>query len=476
MTCLVVGGDEGTLTRYAAVAGRGVFRNTDDFFFWALKSEGLPAGLLGRVDIRALATSDANPRLVYAAVDNGSNGGIYRSTNGGATWALVDRELAGPALAVAISPHDANVVYAALRNALYRGGADRWLELLEWPDGVVPTVLMVDPRDPNALYMGTQSSGLLYTLDGGQMWRTSPGDLEGATVHAIAVDTTSAAGAIYVGTARGLFRLSPDQGEMAVSKPDWPSEAVYSLASDPYQPGWLYAGLDGGIYRSGDGGARWEAVSSSLGGKTVWVLAFDSIRSDYLYAGTSDGVWRCAIPAPALLATPAALPAQGVPDTYTPQASPSATETATLAASATPISSTPSPSLATDTATMTITPLPTNTAVPSTSTSVPSTKTPASPTATPVPPTSTPAPPTDTSMPPTATPVPPTATPVPPTATPMPPTATPVPPTATSVPPTATPVPPTSTLAPPTATSVPPTSTPVPATHTPAPTATLPQR
>ena len=447
VTSLDTGGDEGNLTRYGAVTGRGVFRNTDDFYFWALKSEGLPTGVLGRIEVRGLATSRANPRLVYAAVDNGANGGLYRSSNGGATWALVDRALAGPALAVALA-QDEQAVYAALRAALYRGDGERWLKLRDWPAGGTPTVLAVDPRDPLALYVGTQGAGLLYTLDGGQTWQEAVGDLAGDTILALATEGASSVGPVYLGTTSGLYRLDRGQGEGVLAQVAWFDEAVYSVAVDPHRAGWLYVGLEGGVFRSADGGARWEPVSVGLGGKRVSVLAFDQVDNGYLYAGTSDGVWRCLLPETAPIASPTA----AATGTATPTASPSATGTATTPASATPsLTATRSPTP----------PLPTASAT--------ATRVATASLAATAAPTYTPAPPTNTAIPPTRTPVAPTATPVQPTRTPVPATQTPVPPTNTPAPPTNTPVPPTNT-------PVPPTQTPLPPTNTPAPTATLPPR
>ena len=92
-----------TRSRYAALFGQGVFRNTDDFFFWAIKNSGLPSGLLGRMDVRGLATSQRGPRVAYwrwtMAIAEAVS--IARST-GAQLWQLQDWKLVGRAQAVAV--------------------------------------------------------------------------------------------------------------------------------------------------------------------------------------------------------------------------------------------------------------------------------------------------------------------------------------------------------------------------------------
>ncbi len=496
LTHLTVGGEGDNVIRYAALDGRGVYRNTDDFFFWAAKSSGLPAGLLGRVDTRALAASPHDPRLVYIALDNGGRGGgIYRTINGGALWTLVDRKLAGRAQAVAVAtskrgPSEAeHVVYAAVGGRLYRSEArDSWLHLEQWPESNPITLLAVDPLDPGRLYVASSRVGLFQASDGGATWTVISEELRNLDILAIAVATVGnhpAKRVIYLGTDSGLGRVTIAEQEWTVELL-WAGHRIHALAIDPARPDMLYAGLSrGGVYRSGDGGLQWEAMNRGLGGADVYALAFDPARPEILYAGTSDGVWRCTVTDFVPTATP--------PPTGT--ASPTSVPTSTPEPTATP-TSTPLPSLQptrTETATRTNTPTeavtimaphtPTGTKVHTPTTPAIMTPTVArtyqpTPTATPTYtqlPTDTPLP-TNTPLPPTSTPVPPTNTSVPPTNTPRPPTNTPVPPTNTPVPPTNTPVPPTNTPRPPTNTPVPPTDTPLPSTNTPVPTATLPPR
>ena len=492
---IAVGGEGDNMIRYAALAGQGVYRNTDDFFFWAVKNSGLPSGLLGRVDVRGLATSRRDPRVAYLALDNGNRGGgLYRTVNGGAAWQLLDWRLVGRAQIVAVSYADDEIVYGVVEDRLFRSenGGGSWTVVgslpFTDPFARLVTALLIDPSDSDHLLLGSEHAGLYASRDGGKEWREVAEELRSLKVTTLVLSDVDA---LYVGTERGVYLLTWS-GEQWLIAPRRAvvgrSNRIFALAQDPSNPALLYAGVDGGVYRSADAGLRWEPVGRGLGGAAVFALAFDPMIAGVLYAGTADGIWRCSVPELEAYASPS--PSNSpLPPTATdlPTGAVSLTITATPPPTVIPFAATlPSTAATTATATGTATIESTETAtreatptetratiVAATSAATGS----ATPTWTPsrtLAPTSTPIPPTYAPNPPTSAPIPPTNTPVPPTNTSAPPTNTPVPPTNTPIPPTNTPVPPTNTSAPPTNTPVPPTNTPAPPTNTAVP--TLPPR
>ncbi len=113
--------------------------------------------------------------IVYAGVVDASAGGVYKSTDGGATWSKV----AGAAVT---SPHRAQV---AKNGTLYvTGGTDMVAKLLRGgslvqlsglPAGLSYHGVAVDPNDAtgNIVYVAQSSSGsgdLLRSADGGVTW------------------------------------------------------------------------------------------------------------------------------------------------------------------------------------------------------------------------------------------------------------------------------------------------------------------
>ena len=122
--------------------------------------------------------------------------GVFKSTDGGATWALKNNgiELAEPfAWRLARDPRGALYLVVARRSedgsfgnpgdgALYRStdGVEHW-ERLPLPEGLNgPNGLAIDPRNPSRLYLaawGRQAAkearegGIFLSTDGGRKWR-----------------------------------------------------------------------------------------------------------------------------------------------------------------------------------------------------------------------------------------------------------------------------------------------------------------
>jgi len=69
----------------------GIYKTTDGGASWTnlvKEAKGLPQGLIGKV---GLAVSPVNPQLVWALIEADS-GGVYKSNDGGATWKYINRE------------------------------------------------------------------------------------------------------------------------------------------------------------------------------------------------------------------------------------------------------------------------------------------------------------------------------------------------------------------------------------------------
>jgi photosystem II stability/assembly factor-like uncharacterized protein len=66
----------------------GIFKSVDGGETWSRLTNGLPAKLIGKIDLDVART---NPRIVYAMVEApGAEGGLYRSDDAGASWKLVN--------------------------------------------------------------------------------------------------------------------------------------------------------------------------------------------------------------------------------------------------------------------------------------------------------------------------------------------------------------------------------------------------
>ena len=86
-------------------------------------------GLPAEKTVYAVASHPAKPQVIYAAVRNG----IYRSSDGGKTWEIMKRGPSG-VVAIAVHPERPEVLYAATAvGAVFRSedGGTNWRQQTE---------------------------------------------------------------------------------------------------------------------------------------------------------------------------------------------------------------------------------------------------------------------------------------------------------------------------------------------------------
>jgi photosystem II stability/assembly factor-like uncharacterized protein len=202
---------------------------------------------------------------------------VYRSTDGGGTWAAVPG-LAERAYAFAVGADGTH--YAALRGwvAHSSDGGQTWASSgtgLRPEDRVLD--LAVSPADPTRLYAAA-GDGLYRSTDGGQTWTRCSEGLGYPDVNALAWDGS---GGLLAGTRSGIYRRTTDQAGWELC-PGTEDRQVLALAQAGDGRN-LYAGTAIGLLRSQDGGLTWGEVVSSLTGHGMPGLAVDHRLADHLY-------------------------------------------------------------------------------------------------------------------------------------------------------------------------------------------------
>ena len=150
----------------------GVYRTTDGGDSWTKLGGGLPEGVVGKVGV---TISPADPDRVWAIIEAEPDGGVYRSDDGGATWTRTNsdnnlRQRAWYYTHVQADPVDPNTVYA-LNTSLYRsvdGGTT--FEVIPVPHGDVHD-LWIHPDNPNRMVVANDG-GAQVTVNGGETWST----------------------------------------------------------------------------------------------------------------------------------------------------------------------------------------------------------------------------------------------------------------------------------------------------------------
>jgi len=151
--------------------GSGLYRSVDGGDTWAQVTDGFPAEKLGRIRIEFAPSA---PRRAYAIVD-AKEGGLYVSGDAGVSWkrASADRRIWERGWyfgGVTVDPKDADTVYAC-NTALYRStdGGKTFLPFKGAPGGDDYHRLWIDPDDSRRMIVASDQ-GAVVTVDSGKTW------------------------------------------------------------------------------------------------------------------------------------------------------------------------------------------------------------------------------------------------------------------------------------------------------------------
>lgn len=214
--------------------GMGVFKSTDGGATWAAINTVSNSGTLSNATVGALAMSPVNPNIIVAATSTG----LFLTTNGGSTWRI---RVSSNWKDVKFKPGDGNVVYAAVGGGLWRSvnAGEDWSSV-SLPVSGARIVIGVTPANPDYVYL-TQTQSTSPRIFNGLMRSTDSG----------ATFTT--------------MSTTPNIYDYACKGSGTNSQATYDLciAVDRNNADVLYVGSIN-TWKSTDGGATWSI-------KTHWV-------------------------------------------------------------------------------------------------------------------------------------------------------------------------------------------------------------
>ncbi len=251
---------------FMAANNGGVWKTTDYGHTWNPIFDGQPTGSIGAV---AIAPSD--PNIIYVGSGEGLQrpdlsvgDGIYKSTDGGKTWAHLGLRDGFQIPVVLVDPRDPKRVFAAVLGHPYGANAERgvfrstdggktWQKILYKDENTGAMDLAFDPKDPQTLYADLwcarrppwttgnsyngPGSGLYKSTDGGNTWKQ---------------------------LTKGLPTLSEGLGRIGIGIAPSDPRRIYAIVDASLRAA--------GLYRSDDGGQSWKRVNNET---RVWGRASD---------------------------------------------------------------------------------------------------------------------------------------------------------------------------------------------------------
>jgi photosystem II stability/assembly factor-like uncharacterized protein len=275
---------------YASAQGA-IYRSLNGGATWALRSDD--------VFPLQLTVDAANPFLVY-----GTDGDVYRSLDGGATWATLD----GPGYPYGIRqlvahPKIANMVFAATTGGVFRS-ADaglRWKAVRGGlPQDFDALRMVIDPVSPRRMYLLTEGNSLeqnvfFKSLDGGSSWQPMDDSFTPAGDFVTAFATDPRSSRTLYAAVDGRVQKSTDGGATWKATGTGLEGYVLALLIPPGRPGSVHAGTDQGLFLSLDGGATWVRQSLRVppsGGIDRLVASGGELLASVYGTGRRNGVFR----------------------------------------------------------------------------------------------------------------------------------------------------------------------------------------
>ena len=297
---------------------RGVYKTTDGGKSWTRILKGANAS----TGCSMMSMDRQNPKTVYAGMwdfrrkgwtfrsggdgpDAPSGSGLFKSTDGGASWTELDEKSASglPSkpwgrIAVTVAPSKPDVVYAfieavAPKNGLYRSddGGQTWTaqdrsQNMIWRPFYFAN-LIVDPKDEKKVYK--PDGPLIFSNDGGKSFSNISGGAHG-DFHDVWIDPNNT-DHLITGDDGGVW-YSYDAGNRWWKADNLPISQFYHVSLDMDMPYRVYGGLQDNSswvgaseYPGGITNSQWENM---YGGDGFWMFA-DPSDPDYIYAESQGG-------------------------------------------------------------------------------------------------------------------------------------------------------------------------------------------
>lgn len=309
---------------YVGAADGGIFRTENGGMTWQALFQHQPVASIG-----ALAVDPRNPAVIWAGTGESSvrndvsyGDGIYKSTDAGLHWRHLGLDHTFQISRIAIDPLHTDTVLVAAMGSPWQDNPDRgvyrttdggatWQKVLYAGPGIAIGDLAMDPQNPDLVFAATYryrrtpwsfsgggpDDAIYKSMDGGVTWKRLRGNgLPAKPVTRIGLAIApSEPNVVYavMGSNEGVVWRSDDQGEhWALVSNDQEVDArpfyFSHLEVDPKDPNHLFA-ISNDLLESTDGGHQFRKIAKSVhvDYHAMWI---DPAGSGRIMDGNDGGV------------------------------------------------------------------------------------------------------------------------------------------------------------------------------------------
>lgn len=271
-------------TMYLATAENGLFYSTDGAESWFI------AGSLNGGRINAVAPDAKDKCNVYAAAGNK----IFKTSDCTRSWQniYVDTRADQAVTALVADSYTPSIIYAGLSGGDLLKSTDAgasWAVVKRFENQIAK--ILVNFYDTRVLYVGTQGRGIWKSTDGGANWTDLSEKLDqfdGARDFKNLIFDFSKHDALILASRYGLLKTTDGGANWTAINLLTPPTSVdiFSLAANPQNGNEIYYGTTSTLYKTVDGGARWVTKKLPTTRAATYLLV-DPGNGSIVYLGTT---------------------------------------------------------------------------------------------------------------------------------------------------------------------------------------------
>jgi photosystem II stability/assembly factor-like uncharacterized protein len=284
----------------------------------------------GSYSIGCLALDPNDPNTVW--VGTGENNsqrsvsygdGVYKSIDGGQHWENVGLKESEHIGMIAIDPRDSKTVFVAAQGPLWRSGDDRglyktidggatWAKVLDISADTGVSEIHMHPENPDVMFAvayqrrrhvwtllnGGPESAVYKSTDGGANWRKLSNGLPSGDVGRIGMDLApSRPNTVYaiIEAAEGSgFYRSTDAGENWTKQSDYLSTSpqyYQEIVVDPLNPDRVWS-LSTWLGLTEDGGKTWDRANTTFKHVDDHAMWIDPVDPAHILLGCDGGIYE----------------------------------------------------------------------------------------------------------------------------------------------------------------------------------------